>query len=729
MLQAQQKNKFSFWLDEVAALSTSFNLASRDIQAVLKPLLAKLVKDLKVAAIAVWTVEPGTNFMKIEASAGLEQSYIRYFNKTDRIKVGKSLVGRVMQEQRTLATTNIKTERLLDIDRWRKILVEYDYNALIASPMFIGKKIVGAFEVYYKKKKSVIEKTEQQFLEIVANQVAVTIENIRNYETIERAHQDLLVKVENLLGMQRLTALLNINFYKDIKTAFDDFAKYVVERFGAKGMSIFEYNQENNNLLLTLASGLSSSAVSFLKSHPFDIAPGTLSAIAFQENEVKTSPKVFTDDRIAKHFRTLLSIERLSSLAIFLLTAQEEKLGTLAIYWEYPHEFSKEELASLTLLSHYTSTLLLNVRIFGDLDAEKNKTLATINSLQDGIIVFDLENRIASLNPRAEELLEIRAGQVLGKKAENLDEAQNPKLRPLKTVSHLELAELESREITISFPSEKIFIVTAVPLRGGETLRIGSIRIIHDITREVEVEGLHRSFVAIASHQFRTSLTGIRWMLDGMLLEEFGKLTREQKYYVQNGLQAANRLTTIVNDLVLVSHMDVGSFEHELSSFDIFELIKQIGSEIYASLSPDKKKIKWEAELLEKKLQPIISDKKKLGLVLTNIIDNSFSFTRQGAVKATVRFENVLKKSVVVAVRDTGIGIPKKDQKHLFVKFFRAPNAVLAKPDGSGLGLFIANEIIKRLNGKIWFESEEGKGTTFYVMVPLKLQSAKSSKE
>ncbi len=715
----------AYWLEAVNNLSTSFNLTSRDTDLVLGLILRKLVKELGAHALAVWTVEENSNFMKIEASAGLHPEFIRYFNKTDRLKVGKGIIGKVMLRRKTFHTVNVGKADKLTIPRWQKFLTDEGINAFIAAPMFIGKKIIGAFVIYYQRPLRSLAENQIKFIEIIANQTAVTLENIKNYQTITQYSQRLLQQVKHILELQKVTGHLSISAYRSVEKPLELFFQYLQERFHIGAIAVLEPDESNQLLRVTASFGGSQEHHEFLAQSKFPLESvresSSLSALAFIEGEIKISSRVFTDERIAKRWRIFLSIEGKSALAAFPMIVGEERVGVVAVFYDTVHDFQEEEISILDVMAKYLGISLLNLKFFGTIIAEREQMASMINSLYDGLIVYDLEGRIVSFNPRAEELLGIKAGEVIGKTGSDLDDTKNSNIRTLRSISFLELAELESREITSTIPSERILVVTLVPLRGERKLRSGSMRIIHDITRETEIERLRRNFVAVASHQLRTPVTGIRWMLDGMLRESFGTVTDSQRHYLDNGFKATNRLLNIMNDLISVSRIDSESFEYEISPFKIYDLIREVVGEVSLALSPDNKKIKFAVETPKEEIPEIVSDPKKLKIALTNIINNAVTYTREGSVTLSVRFENVLKKSIVISVKDTGIGISKQNQKYLFTKFFRANNAVALRPDGSGLGLFIANETVKHLNGKIWAESEEGKGSTFYIMLPLEL--------
>jgi len=166
LVKKKTKKEAEYWLNSINRISTSFNLASRDLQTILKTLVKQLIKELGASGVAIWTVEEKTNFMRIEASAGLSDGYIRYFNHTDRIRVGKGLVGKVMSERKTLYSLDPADEEIIDVRRWRKIMTEEGLTGTVSAPMFVGQKIVGAFSVYYRTKIEALDPFQLQFMSL-----------------------------------------------------------------------------------------------------------------------------------------------------------------------------------------------------------------------------------------------------------------------------------------------------------------------------------------------------------------------------------------------------------------------------------------------------------------------------------------------------------------------------------------------------------------------------------
>ncbi|MBU3901402.1 cell wall metabolism sensor histidine kinase WalK [Patescibacteria group bacterium] len=219
-------------------------------------------------------------------------------------------------------------------------------------------------------------------------------------------------------------------------------------------------------------------------------------------------------------------------------------------------------------------------------------------------------------------------------------------------------------------------------------------------------------FVSIASHQLRTPLSGMRWSLN--LLKEGRCNPADTVTFIDLIKENTDRMIRLVNDLLDVSRIEMGKNNFIPRQTNLHVLFQKIINDSQLFAKANNISLQLEAPAT---LSNVFTDPDKISLVIQNLIDNAIKYTKgAGEVKVSLREE---KKFVKVTIQDTGVGIPKSQQKHIFQKFFRSDNIMKHQTIGTGLGLFIAKAIIEQSHGQIWFESEEGKGTTFYFTLPI----------
>jgi len=345
----------------------------------------------------------------------------------------------------------------------------------------------------------------------------------------------------------------------------------------------------------------------------------------------------------------------------------------------------------------------------------RDKTESIVTNLTNGIIVLDRGMRVTNLNPMAEEILGLSKASVLNKKI-----SEHPKEKNLQNLAKIIYPEGKQKnkknyEITIPEPLELVLQVTTTPVLDAKGRTLGTMKIMHDITREKTIDRMKSEFISIAAHQLRTPLSAIKWTLKMLMDGDVGSISEEQKKFIGRGYESNERMIHLVNDLLNVSRIEEGRFRYEFSESAIDTIIKEIIDELRHKI--DKNDIKVTIKKDPTILPKLILDTSKIRLAIENLLDNAVRYSPPGG-----KLIIILQKEddhLLCSIQDSGVGIPKKQQPRVFTKFMRGDNVVRMQTEGTGLGLFIVKNIIERHKGKIWFESEEGKGTTFFFTLPL----------
>ncbi|MFA4942770.1 MAG: ATP-binding protein [Patescibacteria group bacterium] len=258
--------------------------------------------------------------------------------------------------------------------------------------------------------------------------------------------------------------------------------------------------------------------------------------------------------------------------------------------------------------------------------------------------------------------------------------------------------------------------ISSVLDEQGEILFFVSIE--RDITREAMIEQMKDEFVGLASHQLRTPLTGIKWFSELLIRNKYQNLNAEQLDFLEQIRSSNQRMIKLVNELLDISHIETGQkFEIKKADFKINDVIKE-------ALADDISLIKTKSLNIVNEIPDdllIFADYVKIKQVMSNLINNATKYTPSGKAVQIKAVTDKAKGWVVISVTDQGMGIPALQKSRLFEKFFRADNARIQEPNGTGLGLYIARELIRAHGGEMWFESEENKETTFYFSIPLKI--------
>lgn len=236
----------------------------------------------------------------------------------------------------------------------------------------------------------------------------------------------------------------------------------------------------------------------------------------------------------------------------------------------------------------------------------------------------------------------------------------------------------------------------------------------------LELDKVKTEFISVAAHQIRTPITGVRWALKEFLEGKYGKITEEQTHVLRQTYQNTTRLVSLVGSLLNVAEIEEGKYLYKPVPTQIESVVQSVIDYFQEKIKTQKIKFKFIKP--EKDLPKVALDVEKMKIAIQNVLDNSLEYTLpHGKVTVSLKQEN---RKIVFSIQDTGIGIPKDQQKKIFTKFFREARAKKIKTEGSGLGLVIVKNIIEAHGGKIWFKSEEGSGTTFYFQLPVFVASS-----
>ncbi len=349
-------------------------------------------------------------------------------------------------------------------------------------------------------------------------------------------------------------------------------------------------------------------------------------------------------------------------------------------------------------------------------EEERDKTMAIFTNFTDGLLLFDKKNRIAAINFQTENFLNVKYKEIKGKTVSELFDL--PVIGLLARDLGKEAEVLSKRGLEIR---KNLFLEISGVSMMKKGKKWATLVILHDITREKMVEKTKTEFVSIAAHQLRTPLSAIKWTLKMFLDGELGPTTAEQKDYLLKTYRTNNIMIGLINDLLNVAKIEEGKFLYNLVLLNM-ESVIDFAIDSYKE-EINKKKIEIIFNKPKNKIPDVLADAEKIKLVMQNLLDNAIKYTLAGGrIIITMAQKN---GELEIAVADNGIGIAPEQRNRIFTKFFRSLSAIKLETDGTGLGLFIAKNIVEAHKGKIWFDSETGKGAVFYFTLPIGVEKNK----
>ena len=376
-------------------------------------------------------------------------------------------------------------------------------------------------------------------------------------------------------------------------------------------------------------------------------------------------------------------------------------------------------IATLNILDDY---ITLNKYI----EKESAKTQAILTNMNDGLYVVDFNEKIMLFNSAAEKMFGWTQEEVLGKK--DSDIFTKIKFANLATYETGGLSKMihntwkQGKTINLSFLSlpqknntEVIVSISAAPILDANKNIISGVVTLRDMRHEFEIDRAKTEFVSVASHQLRTPLAAIKWFLELIFDGDAGKITAKQKDFFSQINESTERMIDLVNALLNVSRIETGRIIIDPQPTDLVALTQKT----IAEMNPIFEKRKQVFTFIKPKddIPNINIDPKLVFEVIINLLSNASKYTpEKKSIKLSVE---KIDKEVLFKITDTGYGIPAHQQHRIFEKFFRGENIMKHAPEGTGLGLYIVKAIVESSGGRIWFSSEEDRGTTFYFALPL----------
>lgn len=386
---------------------------------------------------------------------------------------------------------------------------------------------------------------------------------------------------------------------------------------------------------------------------------------------------------------------------------------------------SRDEIGQLALSFNQMAERLRDS--YTRLALERQRDDILLESMSDGLLAIDERGNIVLVNSKAAELLEIQVRSTLmGKPVDEELIVYTKDDKPLPDDYHPARMALETgAPINDIFTyhqkgGQKIIISVTMSPVVVEGKASGVIMVIRDVTREMQVDRMKTEFISLASHQLRTPLSAIKWFSEMLVNGDAGELNPEQADFAKNVSDSTERMIQLVNSLLNISRIESGRIIVDPKPTDLQELITGIVNDLKGKTEERKQTL---IVSVHDGLPKVNLDPRLISQVYMNLLTNAIKYTPKGGEISV--FVSRKDDMLVSQVTDNGYGIPKSQHGKVFQKFFRAENVAKVETDGTGLGLYLIKAIVESSGGKIWFESEEGKGTTFWFSLPMSGMKAK----
>lgn len=437
----------------------------------------------------------------------------------------------------------------------------------------------------------------------------------------------------------------------------------------------------------------------------------------------KHEPYAYLDDQMVELTRyqpslALPNVQRTRRLSIpagygapaavlaFALNYDYRFYGTMWVAFDEPNSFADDDVRFLTTLAGQAALAVSNSHLFNAAEVGRQRLEAVLNSAPEPILVFDEQMNLLLLNPASLQVPELVAvaspGKPLQQVLPNL-ELQKLVLRPIQEGT-------TTGEIALS--NKRIYFVSVSLVRGERDI-MGRVCILRDITYYKNLDREKSDYVSNVSHDLRSPLTLLRGYVT--MIQMMGELNEQQQGFIKKMILSVDTMTSVVEKL-----LDLGRLESGVGLVIGRVMPILIIDEVVTGQNGDaaKKNIRIDSSKVPRHRVEIEADPALLSQALRNLLENAIKYTPMGGQVSIGLRE--MEDSILFEIQDTGIGIAPLDLPRVFEKFYRSSRREAYSQKGSGLGLAIVKSIVERHHGKIWVESQLGRGSVFFIQIPLK---------
>jgi PAS domain S-box-containing protein len=616
---------------------------------------------------------------------------------------------------------------------------ESDARSYLGVPVASGDQVLGVLALRDTQNTRAFGINDERLLMTVGTQLGAAIQNARLFEKVNGFNAELNQRVkertdelqqerDRLDTLYRITSELARTL--DMDRVLTRALETVATAVGADEGVILLIDPLSDRLAVraALRNGMTSGSTGDTE-HPAQMLAGWL-----LENE----RLVITNDLHQESYwdPQLPEAAQWHSALGVLLESNDDPQGVMVLLNRDAKAFSETQLKLVIAAANQVAAAINNADLYhlirdqaerlGTLvrveqeEAEKNS--AIVEGIADGVMLADAEGAIVLFNSAAEHILALSRDKVIGQSMFRLtglfggSATQWAKAIDNWTKNPDSYKPGEFLEETLEI-IEKVVQVHLSPVYTNERF-LGTVSVFRDITREVEADRVKSEFVSNVSHELRTPMTSIKGFADLLLMGVAGEMSDGQRGFLSKIKNNADRLSKLVEDLLDISKLDAGE-QLNMEEVDLRDVISTAVKTVKGRSDNDQKDLQVSVKI-GRKLPAIEADPLKLTQILTNVIDNAFNYTEAGgAIDVNAKSESDGKR-VLVTVKDSGIGIPDDFKPRIWGRFERyEDHALVMDVPGTGLGLSIVRELVLMHNGEIWFESELGKGTTFYIALPV----------
>jgi signal transduction histidine kinase len=624
--------------------------------------------------------------------------------------------------------------------------------AVLATPLVAQRQVTGVIVVQDPSPHGLQDRSQQDFVKSAASQAAIALENARLYDEVrgfnsvleqriaERT-RELQIERDTLETLHDIAVETTSTLDRDalLESSLGALAKLV----GVEHGSIMLVEAETDHLIDCAVLGRKDT-VGYTR---FAMGQGIVGWVA-QHKKPAVVPDISKDPRWVDLPSDEERHKTVGSMLAVPLIAHHQTMGVLLLSHDDVGYFNEDHLRLLSASAGQIAIGINNAQLYAELEKELHhrsdmfqrqqteaiQSQAILQSLSDGVIVCGDDGSVLTANLAVERILERSIEELV---VWNLPEL----LRRLlgRRADEVPIDELLARPTderhaprtfsTTFEMSTRMISVTLGPVLNSKESLLGVVAVFRDITREVESDRLKTEFIGTVSHELRTPMTSIKGFTQLLAMGSLGPVNDTQKEFLQIIQTNAERMITIINDLLDITKIETGSVELDLRPLHLAESLSNVMMELQPNIQARELALSIS---IPPGLPLVRADARRLNQILVNLLSNAVKYTPVGG-KIALEAREVdidavpearregLKSAVryaLVEVRDTGVGVAPEEHERIFERFYRTENPLKVEAGGTGLGLSLVRPLIQLLGGQIWVNSTLNEGSTFSFIIP-----------
>ncbi len=647
-----------------------------------------------------------------------------------RLNVTQDVVAGEVLQRHTLAIEDIENDLRLSSE-FRGNLTRCGARSALVAPLVSQGLVVGLFTVESRTLRE-FTSDELELSETVAAQIAAALTNAQFASDLEtRVNQrtkEVLRERERVETLLQITTELASSL--ELDRVLHRALHLVTEAVNAAQGSIFLLQQDTGKLIYRAALGSPKVLPPGGEEIPFRTGEGLVGWVIKNRQ-----PVIIHNLDVDERWKKIVgqNVDHRSALAV-PIQWNDEILGALLVYSPSVNAFDDDHLRLVAAASNQVGSAINNAELYRlirdqaerlgvllrEQQVETTKNRAILEGIGDGVLVADSAGRVTLLNAAAEQIFGLERGLVMGKPVGALNSLFTPEGRTwLDSAARAGFNSDGPRIFTqIELLDKRLVTISLAHVVDGDEF-IGTVSLIRDVTRDVEVEHIKSEFVTNVSHELRTPITPIKGYVDMLLLGAAGPMSDQQKKLLGVVKSNAERLHTLVNDLLEISRIESGRLKFDLRPVSAVDILAVLADQLRGRSQSEGKAMTVTSDVAAR-LPAVLADRNRLTQVLANLADNAFSYTPAGGTITFKAWVDAVEHEARIDVSDTGVGFSADHQKRLFERFLRAENPLVMAKAGTGLGLSISRQLIEAQGGRLWLaQSVEGQGSTFSLALPL----------